>query len=138
MKRLKITLSLFLLIAGSIFLISCSEDLSPAEEVKEEQSTLTALEIAKEFEQIRKENRAYKPSNDMAKNFSKESNTEQAEEEDKQKPDLSKIQPYPGSVFEHRIDMKVNGIIKEGSDEEWWHREESLKDQWEDEWWVLD
>lgn len=138
MKRLKISLSLFMVIAGSIFLISCSEDLSPVEEVKEEQSNLTALEIAKEFEQIKKENRVYKPSNDLIKDFSRESNNEQAEEQDQQKPDLSKIQPYPGSVFEHRIEMKVNGVIKEGSGEEWWHQEESLKDQWEEEWWVLD
>ncbi len=134
MNRLKTTLSWLLVLAGSIFLISCSEDLSP---VEEEQSALTAREIAKEFAQIDQENRDYKPNNDLAKNSGGESAAEQLEE-DKKEPDPSKNQPYPGSVFKHEIDMKVNGVVKEGSDEEWWKSEESLKDKWDEEWWILD
>lgn len=134
MNRKAILLSLFLVLAGSIFLIGCSEDLSP---VEEEQSAFTAREIAKEFAQIDRENRVYKPNNDLAKNSGDESAAEQTEE-DKKEPDHSKIQPYPGSVFKHEIDMKVNGVVKESSDEEWWKNEESLKDKWDEEWWILD
>lgn len=42
-------------------------------------------------------------------------NDEDADEGVKKDPE-----PFPGSTFEHEVDMKVNGEISEEKGEEWW------------------
>jgi len=106
-KKLSMSLLILLLIA---FLISCGDPTAQQEDVNEElpEETESLYEIDLIFENGELQ----------------ETDQDRTHSEDKL--------PYPGSTFKHEVNIKTDGVIKEGQSDEWLLDDSNKKSS---DWW---
>lgn len=112
MARTKNILLFVLVMVLSLVLIGCS----PREEEPEEE-----VEVAEEV----LEEKVSEPEED-------EEELEEEDEEEEKKP--AEVERSNGqgtdSTFDHQVEIRTNGEIREGDGEEWWKEEGNNGEQW--------